>query len=321
MAITSVGYDGTVDEVQWATMVPAVGSSQYGVAQSFAWQVRAGTNPGQINIDEGSGWGSGVYDTVTGTTSLTQTSLPSSGTRWDLVAMRRDWTPPNGVSQFVIIKGTSAKQLPSDQTPSNSASTTGRNVEPGVVDDQPIALVQWTAGKSLPTAIIDLRVWAGNGGMVGRDEMVMQYLWQAGTSLWVNGSQWVLDVDVNGFPSWWNTDDQGAWIDITPATNWSQVIGRCRKVYRGAGLQIDLETKYVGPKSNLPTKAGWYIGYLPSGYKPASPQLVTGMMASPDDNFGFAYFGIAFVGPNSIQIAGPSAGGSAFKFQTVVALR
>jgi hypothetical protein len=142
MAITSIGYDGSVNESQWAKMVPLVGSSHYGVSAPSDWKVTPhATLDRGVSIAAGSGWGQGVLDTSDATVSLQGGSV-SSGSRWDMVVMRRSWAGTGGSSTFALIAGSASMVLPT------------RNNTPGTLDDQPIALVrpygQGRAGPELP---------------------------------------------------------------------------------------------------------------------------------------------------------------------------
>lgn len=190
MAITSVGYDGSVNEAQWAKLIPLVGSSHYGVAGSADWKVTAhATMDRGVNIAVGSGWGHGILDTSDATVSLQGGTVPA-GNRWDCVVARRNWSGTGGITQFLLIPGTGTKQIPS------------RNTTPGTIDDQPIALVQFTAGQTAPTQIIDLRCWARNGGMVAKDDLALTYLKEPGSSVSINGTTWNCSLDANGNASW-----------------------------------------------------------------------------------------------------------------------
>ena len=190
MAITNVGYDGSVNESEWAKLVPLAGSSHYGVSGASDWKVTAhATMDRGINIATGSGWGHGVMTTSDATVSL-QGATVSSGDRWDMVVMRRNWSGTGGTSTFVIVQGTSAKQLPS------------RNTTPGTIDDQPLALLRFTAGQSAVQEIIDLRCWSRNGGMVARDDLALTYLKLPGAQIMINGTQWNCELDGNGNMSW-----------------------------------------------------------------------------------------------------------------------
>jgi hypothetical protein len=199
MAFTSIGYDGSVNERQWAELVPSAGSSTYGVKGAGDLKVTA--VPGQplmVSVAAGTAWGHGVMDTETANTTITCDAI-SSGTRWDLIALRRDWQPlAGGPTSAVKITGTAEKVIPGS-----------RQVQPGVVDDQPLALVQWTAGQTQPTQIIDLRCWAGNGGLVANDTLALSYLGKLGASVTIAGSEWNHVVGANDSPAWVKSTELG----------------------------------------------------------------------------------------------------------------
>lgn len=192
MAITSVGYDGTVDEAQWASMVSKVGSYEYGIdkAGDFAVTQSAGTR--MISIAAGLAWGRGIMDT-SDAAAVIQMDAVSTGSRYDLIALRRSWGPANGgPSEIVVIKGTSAKALPS-----------GRQSNPGITDDQPIALVRVQAGSASIPEIVDLRVWGRNGGqMYAKDDLVRSYINAVGTEINVAGTLWERSVGANNIAQW-----------------------------------------------------------------------------------------------------------------------
>lgn len=297
MAIVSAGYDGTVDEAQWTGIAIEAGKL-YGILDSEDWKVTAGSNPGQLNVAAGTGWGKGVLDTSDAIVSLTQASLPSSGSRWDMVVAHRDWTPPNGQTTFKIITGSATKQL----TPRDSTR--------GVVDDQPLALVQWTSGQTAPTAILDLRCWGGNGGMYAKDDLALGYLDRLGSRVKIGTALWSRELDANGSPVWVNEDGAGPWVNLTPASGWSFATGtgKCRKVARGAMLQLSIDATYTG--SAGPVKSDWGVATLPAGYAPSLSQIVTGFTDTygRPGNFWITSAGNVKVGNgntgNVVQISG-----------------
>jgi hypothetical protein len=192
MAFTSIGYDGTVNERQWAELVPSAGSSTYGIKEADDLKVTA--VPGQplmLSVASGTGWGHGVMDTETANTTITCDAI-TSGSRWDLIALRRNWQPlAGGPTSAVKVTGTFEKKIPD-----------ARKVQPGVEDDQPLALVQWTAGQTQPTQIIDLRCWAGNGGVVANDLLALGYLSKPGASVLIAGERWDYIIGPNDIASW-----------------------------------------------------------------------------------------------------------------------
>lgn len=190
MALTSIGYDGTVDETAWTRLMGKTAGCAYGVLGASDWKVTAHPTLARgIVIGTGHGWGHGVYDINDATVSLQGADI-LSGTRWDMVVARRNWTGAGGSTSFVLITGTSTKALVS------------RNVSPGTMDDQPLALVQYTGGTTAPTAIVDLRVWPGNGGMYAADLMARDYNTQIGSRLVIGGEDWVSVVSATGIQQW-----------------------------------------------------------------------------------------------------------------------
>lgn len=184
----SVGYEGTVDEPQWARLMAYAGGRQYGVLGEADWKVTAGTADREIRIAPGSGFGSGVLDRTTATASLVLPA-PASGSRWHLIAVRRDWQ--NNLSQFDSIAGTDG-----------AAAIPARAASPGTSDDQPIALVRVQAGQSQPVEIRDLRVWGADGGAFAVDDLVLQYLTRLGTRVRIGFSTWSRVLDGLGNTQW-----------------------------------------------------------------------------------------------------------------------
>lgn len=188
MALTSVGYAGSVTSADWADLTAAFGA-QYGVGGAADWKVT--TVAGQdrtVSVAVGSGFGHGILDTTDAAETI-QLATVGSGSRWDTIVARRTWATP--VTTLIAVQGTSTRGI--------SAS---RQSNPGVVDDQPIALVQVTAGQQLPTSVVDLRCWRGNGGMVAASNDALGYLDAAGSAVWVDGVEWVRQVASNGTLSW-----------------------------------------------------------------------------------------------------------------------
>ncbi len=192
MAFTSIGYDGTVNERQWAELVPSAGSSIYGVKGAGDLKVTAvAGQPLTLSVAPGSGWGHGVLDTQTANTTIACEAI-GGGSRWDLIALRRDWQPlAGGPTSVVAITGSTDKVLPGS-----------REVTPGVIDDQPLALVQWTYGQTQPSLIVDLRCWAGNGGLVANDPLVRTFINSPGTRISIQGVDWVRRLGANDVEEW-----------------------------------------------------------------------------------------------------------------------
>jgi hypothetical protein len=202
MAITSVFYDtaaGTpaslVDEVKWAHAHPQIGSSKYGVEQVPDFKVTAHpTIANTVNVAIGKAWGHGVWVESDAVIPVTMTAPGAGATRWDMICIRRDWTgAAGGPTTVIAVEGGAVATMPA-----------GRQNIPGTLDDQPIALVQWTAGFGAPTAIRDLRVWGGDGGCYANDDLVLEFLNHIGTQVTIGlaGAVWQYVIGAGDLPTW-----------------------------------------------------------------------------------------------------------------------
>lgn len=197
MAVTfySYGYDTLpgegLSETVWQDMFPVIGLATYGVRSPADWKVTAVPAADRtVSIAAGRGYGLGVIDKTVENDTL-QLAAITSGSRWDLVVVRRDPTPSAGVSKFEVISGGATPVIPG-----------GRLVGPGI-HDQPLALVQVTAGQTQPTGFIDLRTWAGDGGgLVANHDLVRSFMNKTGTRLNINGVDWVRRSGANDTPEW-----------------------------------------------------------------------------------------------------------------------
>lgn len=236
MAVPSIGsrgYDGrVVDELAWARMARYNGRT-YSVGGPS--HLRVSTVAGAdrtVRIEAGEAWGQGVLDDFE--TSTIGLPNPGSGTRWHLLAVRRDWQPPAGVSVIDYLPGATDQAIP----PS-------RLNDPGVEDDQPIALVQVSATSTTPTAIIDLRAWAGNGGIRVAHPLALRYLTSVGAVVHVGrpgehvvyDAEWRCVVDAAGNAVWqaldrpWaaynarTTTTPGGVDSYSGASGWASIVG------------------------------------------------------------------------------------------------
>lgn len=196
VAFTSHGYDTTTGnpytEVAWANAHPSIGAASYGVRGPLEWKVSAVAGQDRtVSIAAGRGWGHGVTDSTFANETI-QLDTITSGTRWDLIAVRRDWTPTAGESKFIKVNGGATAVIPG-----------GRVAEPGNIDDQPLALVQVTAGQTQPTVVLDLRTWSGDGGgLVAEHDLVRSFMDAVGTRLRIDGVGWTRAVGDNDTPVW-----------------------------------------------------------------------------------------------------------------------
>ncbi|HVH54481.1 MAG TPA: hypothetical protein VNA32_10180, partial [Actinomycetota bacterium] len=165
-------------------------SAEYGVLGDGDFKVTAVTGADRtVSIATGSAWGKGVFDTNSANITI-QLDTISTGTRWDLIAIHRNWSGAGGTTTVIKINGSSSKAIPA------------RSTDPGNLDDQPLALVQVTAGQTQPTAIVDLRVWAGNGGSHASDVLALNYLTRLGAQVTIAGEEWGYLHNPAGTPAW-----------------------------------------------------------------------------------------------------------------------
>lgn len=267
MAIISAGYDGSVDEVQFARMLSKVGASEYGVDKAGDFQVTAVSGQDRtVSVAPGIAWGLSVLDTSDANVTV-QLDTISSGSRWDMVVLRRDWQPPGGNTSVAVIKGGSSMVLP---------NRNWGNI--GVLDDQPLALVQVTAGKTQPTQIIDLRCWARNGGITARHDLARSYLGVLGTVVEINGIVWLHRVGGNGTAEWVDlaTVNDTGWMSsgvTIPSMGWFRRESYRVRVKNGELIaRLDLTfnppvgTLTVDDNGNLPDTT---VTVMPAGYRPS----------------------------------------------------
>lgn len=187
---TSAGYKGTVDAGQFSELLSRAGTSAYGVdgPGDFAVTAVAGQDR-VVSVAAGRAWGYSVAD-VSDVNETRALEAVASGSRWDLVALRRTWTPEGGATTVEVIPGGAAAALPA------------RQHVPGQVDDQPLALVRVDAGSTTIRDILDLRVWARNAGAVAVHGLVREYLNDVGTLLEIAGTWWRRRLGANNVPEW-----------------------------------------------------------------------------------------------------------------------
>lgn len=188
MAIITAGYDGTVDEVQFAKLL-----HRYSVVGPGDFKASTIAGDRIVSIANGTALGPGTVDVATDIAPIQFEA--ATGTRWDLVVLRRDWQPPGGLTEVRIIKGGSTNILPAVST-----AATGWNRRPGIMDDQPLYL-QEINGNLLGNRI-DLRCWQTNGGLVANHDRVRSYLDTPGTRVHINGIDWVRRIGANDTAEW-----------------------------------------------------------------------------------------------------------------------
>lgn len=196
MAIESTFYDTIpgqgVNELEWAHSASSRGPD-YGVIGTGDLMLTAHpTTPYAVVLSAGEFFGHGVWDKSDASVTVQCDTVVSGATRWDLIVAHRDWTPTGGGPTVLDkVNGTATKAIP----------VTRANT-PGEVDDQPLWLVQWKGGQAQPSAIVDLRCWAGNGGMVIADILARDYLARPGAAVRLGGATHLYNIGTNGVWGW-----------------------------------------------------------------------------------------------------------------------
>lgn len=235
MALTSVFYDGPVTETDRAENRGGV--PDYGVYDADDFRVLTHPSiPNALTVKAGRAHGYGVADTAAEDQIVQCEPLLGTGAvRWDLVTIRRNWQPLlGGPSTLKAVQGGTEPKIPA-----------GRKVGPGIEDDQPIALAKWVGNQNTPSEIIDLRCWAGNGGVVAAHILALDYLARPGADVLIGGTSYRYAMGANSVWGWTGASSSSAWVELAPASGWS-VIGskpRGRLVAGGTMVQVQGELK------------------------------------------------------------------------------
>ncbi|MHA7210787.1 hypothetical protein [Arthrobacter sp. MDT1-65] len=186
MAFIDAGYDGTVDEVQFAKLL-----NRYAVVgpDDFKASAVAGADR-TLSIANGTALGPGSLNVGSAFAPIQFDAVASGTSRWDLVVLRRNWQPASGTTTLEIIKGGATAVLPT------------RNTNPGVLDDQPLYLQQVNAGSTSLGQRIDLRVWVGSGGAEAADKLALTYLAQPGAAVKIGWGLHRYELQGNGVWGW-----------------------------------------------------------------------------------------------------------------------
>lgn len=253
MAITSVGYEGPVTDAQWPVLAWSLVGG-YSVAGAGDFKV-AKTGDLTISVQNGVAVGAGVMDTGV---TITAPSIPtSSGARWDLIALRRNWS--TDTSSVVRVEGTASRVIPS-----------GREVTKGTLDDQPLALVRVQAGAI--QEVVDLRVWVSDGGAYAVDDLVLSYMNRLGVQIRVGEDLWSRELDALGSP---------VWVSVTKLTVSAPLVLLGSYVARSGSLvpQVSRTGGRVYADGTLDTSvtptnwaagASYQVAVVPVGFRPAA---------------------------------------------------
>jgi hypothetical protein len=157
MALTSIGYDGTVDELGFAQLMMLAGN-RYTVRDRAAFAATQVVGQRAVSLSAGMLYGTGVR---TISDSAIRVDLPAPGANagaWHLIALRRNWE----TNTQSIVALTDATFNTSATTPLTFPTTypSGYLNNPGTSDDLPLYWA-WVNSSNITVLLIDLRVVAG----------------------------------------------------------------------------------------------------------------------------------------------------------------
>lgn len=152
MAITSAGYAGTVNDLQWAQLSRYMGQP-YAVKQAADLACTQSGVTKTFDVAAGEFYGRGIMDANSASLNVAPT-VPGSGGQWSLIVAHRVWATK--LTTIIAIAGatTSASVPTAPPTAYPTLSTT-----PGTADDQPLFWV-WVNASNTTTVIFDARVFA-----------------------------------------------------------------------------------------------------------------------------------------------------------------
>lgn len=151
MAWTNWGFDGTINEAQWAQMAGLLGNG-YVAAGNGDCLVTAVGGARSVSVAAGTLYGDGVVSVNSAPETVAMTT-PVNG-QWFVIALRRTWA--TNTSALVAIAGaTTSTTTPT--APPTSFPTLNTNV--GVLTDQPIAWA-WCNSANTTVVVYDIRLKA-----------------------------------------------------------------------------------------------------------------------------------------------------------------
>lgn len=194
MAIASIGYEGSVGEAEWARY-----GQWFTLPKGLSTPTDLALTISGLNLSVGPGvaYGDNVVDVV-GLTTVTNTA-PSSGTRYDTLVLRRDWTATGVTPSGGATGGATTLVV----VPGGTAATVSGAVlsNPGAgQSDQPLFLVS-TTSAGVQALVADLRSVQSTAALV-RSKLAMtgpagtQYTLKDGSAQ--DGTRWVMTVTQAG---------------------------------------------------------------------------------------------------------------------------
>lgn len=101
MAITAVGYDGSVTEAQWAKLLRALGAGAGTQVVTSGFGVSVGVGTRALSVAAGEAYAAGVLVTSTAVEALTLAANTSGATRYDAVVLELNWATNTAVVKAI----------------------------------------------------------------------------------------------------------------------------------------------------------------------------------------------------------------------------
>ena len=153
MAQTSIGFDGTVNEQQWAAGFSGYLGNGYVVKDSSSLATTAVPAARKVSVSTGTAYGDGVATTLSTAEEVTMTT-PVAG-QWYLICLNRNWST-NTTSLKAVAGATTTTTAPAPTDAPTSYPTI--DIQPGITADQPIAWA-WCNSANTTVVVADLRLY------------------------------------------------------------------------------------------------------------------------------------------------------------------
>lgn len=148
MAWTNWGFDGTINEAQWAELAPLLGNG-YVAKDASSCVTTPVSGQRKVSVSAGTLFGDGILSKSDAAEQVTLTT-PANG-QWYVIALKRTWAS-NTVALVAVAGATTTTTTPT--APPSTLPTLASN--PGVETEQPIAWA-WCNSANTTVVVYDMR--------------------------------------------------------------------------------------------------------------------------------------------------------------------
>lgn len=150
MAWTNWGFDGTINEAQWAQLAPLMGNG-YVAKDSASCVTTAVGGARKVSVSTGTLFGDGIVSVSDAAEEVTLTT-PVNG-QWYVIALKRVWA--TNTANLVAVAGATTSTTTPTAPPSTLPTLTAN---PGVDTEQPIAWA-WANSANTTVVVFDMRLF------------------------------------------------------------------------------------------------------------------------------------------------------------------